>query len=132
MTPKKQIIQDFEAGREVPTQELAAAVEAEVKSTPAAPKATRFIAYAPFDFKGKFEFKSKHYEPGDEFTPPENLTRDASFDTFRAVEKRNQFGGDFGIAFIELGGIISKDPKVRNDPLAERYTYRHVLPLKEE
>lgn len=99
---------------------------------PAAPveKKVKYIAYAPFDFQGKYQFKPKHYEIGDEFIPPENMTRDPSFDTFRAVEKRRK-GGESGMAFTEIGEVITADPKEKNNPNAERYTYRHVLPLKE-
>lgn len=95
-------------------------------------EAVKYVVYAPFDFQGKYDFKMKHYEAGDEFVPSENMTRDENFDTFRAVEKRKKVDGEnLGLSFTEIGDIISTDPKERQNPQAERYVFRHVLPVKE-
>ena len=75
-----------------------------------------FFAYAPFDVDGA------HYEKGDEFTPPAGWTRDAAFDEFRSIERKNS--AHPGIAFIVPGEILDKKTK-------ERAYSREVLPLTE-
>ena len=92
----------------------------------------KYIAYKAFDFKGQFDFAAKHYEPGDEFVLPEHMSRDDVYDKFRNVNKRRDNDKPRGLSFIEIGAVISSDPKEKNNPNAERYTYRHVLPVKEE
>jgi hypothetical protein len=118
MTPKKKIVEDFEKGETVPTQELAEAYIEETKAPAPQPKpaVVRLIAYAPFDHDGE------QYEPGDEFTPRKTWTRDTAFEEFRSIELKK--GGTVGIAFTVPGDIIDKKTQ-------ERAYNRIILPLKE-
>lgn len=91
-------------------------------------KDIKYVVEQPFDFKRWFEVEEKHYEPGDEFVMPEGLTRDAAFDPFRMTDKKHV---PHGVAFVEVGDVVSGEAKDRQDPKAERTVIRHVLPLKE-
>ena len=58
-----------------------------------------FIAYADFTYGDKL------YKAGDIFAPPAGLARDASFDEFRMLEKKNvQPGQQIGTAFTNPRG----------------------------
>lgn len=120
MTPKKKIVEDFEAGKAVPIQELAeeyaketAAKNELIARSAAAP---RLVAYAPFEWDGV------QYEEGDTFTPPAGWTRDTAFDEFRSTERKNNTV--IGMAFTVPGEILDKKTQ-------ERAYRREVLPLKE-
>lgn len=109
---KKKIIEDYESGKSVPTQELADAYMEEPKQSE--PEEGKLVVYAPFEFRGK------QYKVGDVFDPT-NLNRDTSFDDFRQIKKRR--GETLGIAFYEIlpPRMKGDDPEVK----------RHILPLKE-
>lgn len=109
MTPKKKIVEQFEQGESVPTQELAEAV------APAPRKKGGFVAYAPFEIGGV------SYQEGDAFTPPAGWVRDEAFDEFRGSTRRH--GQKLGISFYET----LPPPARGEDPITRRQT----LPLEE-
>jgi len=112
----KKIVQDFEEGRAVPTQEL-------VEMTEEPRKAGKFIATAQFELKRGY--KTVEYKAGDVFPVPEDWTWDAAFDEFRKVN-RNAKGESNGIAFSVPLPVL--DEKGNLKYLDSR---RVILPLKE-
>ncbi len=117
MPKKTQIEEQFEAGEQVDTQELAAAMSTTPKSEEKK-KAGKYIAYAAFELFGK------QYQEGDEFVPPADFVRDVKFDEFRSMEKKTTDGTKLGLAFMAEGQIL-------NAKTREREYVRHILPIAE-
>jgi hypothetical protein len=121
MTPKKKIVEDFEKGETVPTQELAEAYIEETKAPAPQPKpaVVRLIAYAAFEQDGE------RYEEGDEFIPRKTWKRNLAAEEFRSVEKKRP-NVPAGIVFSVPGPVLNKGKKDE-----EQTTLTVILPLKE-
>lgn len=115
--PKKKIVEDFEKGEEVPTQELSAAIIEEVKA-PAKKKAVIYIAVKEFELDGV------SYEAGDEVVLPASYKRDTNFEAFRGSVGKRGIDEVQGLAFSVEGEVLDKKT-------GERAVRLQILPLKE-
>jgi hypothetical protein len=124
MATKKKIVEDFEAGKSVPIQELVKAID-----EPEAPKG-ELIAAAPFAYRPFPGSPEIEVQAGDVFTPPAGWTREPQHEEFMKANKEKQGRPvDPGVVFTYQGEIVN--PGEKNPALRERREHRVILPLKE-
>lgn len=117
----KKIVQDFNEGKSVPTQELVESLELEEGHSE--PKVLSFVATSPFELKRGY--KTVEYKIGDMFPVPEDWTRDTAFEEFRKVNK-NSNGTLNGVTFSVPLPVL--DEKGNLKYMDSR---RVILPLRE-